>query len=470
MILLNIDKEQHGDYLYQQIYQELKKKILERQFEAHEKLPPKRTLAKQLDVSINTITNAYEQLLAEGYIYAIERSGYYIEEITKFDKHRHVSRNFPEHLKEATENRNGWLSLSHMTADTALFPFKEWLKSERKAIENHQRDLAEINHPQGPYLVRETIAKFIGLSRGVACEPEQIVISAGTQPLMQQLMSIQPEDTTIAMESPGYSRIYTLLSQQLQMPVDLISLDDNGIDIEQVEKSAANFLFVTPSHHFPTGKIMPISRRIELLNWALKEEHRYIIEDDYDSEFKYETDNIPSLQSLDQHDRVIYFGTFSKSLLPTFRISYMVLPPKFLEKYQEKHADLIHYNNTLVLYTLHYFIQSGAYESHLKRMNHYYETKRNLLITELTNVFGDDIFIKDIPAGLHFVAKFNTNKTYEEVELATKELKLEIYSIKRFSLKNEYKHTENIELVIGFAIIKKEDIKEAVARLAKAIY
>ena len=183
MILLNIDKEEHGDYLYQQIYQELKKKILERQFEAHEKLPPKRTLARQLDVSINTITNAYEQLLAEGYIYAIERSGYYIEEITKFDKHRHVSRNFPEHLKEAIENRNGWLSLSHMTADTALFPFKEWLKSERKAIENHQRDLAEINHPQGPYLVRETIAKFIGLSRGVACEPEQIVISAGTQPL-----------------------------------------------------------------------------------------------------------------------------------------------------------------------------------------------------------------------------------------------------------------------------------------------
>src|SRR5699024_4009140 len=380
-----------------------------------------------------------------------ERSGYYIEDITQFvDQHiKHVS--FPEHLKEKNKGKEDWLSLSHMTADISLFPFKDWLKSEKEAINNHSKELAEIGHPQGPYLVRETIARLIGLNRGVTCKPEQIVISAGTQPLMQQLMSTQPNDTTVAMESPGYSRMYSLLSKQLQLPVDFISLDNNGININEVEQSNADFIFVTPSHHFPTGKIMPISRRIELLNWTIKKDNRYIIEDDYDSEFKYQTDNIPSLQSLDQHQRVIYFGTFSKSLLPTFRISYMVLPPQLLEKYREKYADLIHYNNALVLYTIHYFIQSGAYDSHNKRMHNQYELKRTILIQELTNKFDDNIIIKDIPAGLHFVAKFNTIKSYTEIEELANELNLEIYTMKRFSLKNEDNNSDKIELVIGFA-------------------
>lgn len=470
MILLNIDKKQHAGHLYQQIYKELKQKILDRKYHAHEKLPAKRALANQLDVSINTITNAYEQLLEEGYIYSIERSGYYIEDITRFVDYQTKTENLPEHLKEKPKEKEGWLSFSHMTANVDLFPFKDWLKSEKEAIANHQAELAEITHFQGPYQVRKTIAKLIGLNRGVKCDPEQIILSVGTQPLIKQLFSTQPKDTIIAMESPGYSRIFSLLSQQLQLPVDLLSLDANGVNINEVEQSNADFLFVTPSHQFPTGKIMTISRRIELLNWALKKDDRYIIEDDYDSEFKYKTDNIPSLQSLDQHQRVIYLGTFSKSLLPSFRISYMILPPNLLEEYRRKHENLIHYNNTLVLYTLHYFIQSGAYDSHIKRMNHQYDVKRTLLISELTTTFGDDISIKDIPAGLHFVAQFNTKKTYDEIEQAAKDLKLEIYTMRRFHLKEQSDHTENIELVIGFANIKEEDIKEAVARLRQVIY
>ena len=467
--LFNIDKDGDSGYLYQKIYKELKEDILDRKFKTHEKLPAKRILAKQLDISINTVTNAYEQLLAEGYIYTIERSGYYVEEITQFKAPDSQPSRFPEKLREQAADKDGWLSLSHMSADVENFPFKEWLKAERDAISKHAEELAVIGHPQGPYMVRESIAKLISLNRGVHCEPEQIVISAGTQPLVQSLMQLQSKDTTVAMESPGYSRIHSLLVNTLELEVKLMNIDDMGIDINQVEQSGADFLFVTPSHHFPTGKIMPISRRIELLNWASKKDDRFIIEDDYDSEFKYKTNNIPSLQSLDQHQSIIYLGTFSKSLLPTLRISYMVLPPKILEVYREKFSHVINYNNTLSLFTLHYFIQSGAYDRHIKRMNQNYEMKRTLLIDNLHKTFGSKIDIKDIPAGLHFMARFETDKSYEYIEEKAKEYKLEIYTLRRFSLENESKPHNHIELILGFANIKTEDISDAVQRLAKII-
>jgi GntR family transcriptional regulator/MocR family aminotransferase len=234
-------------------------------------------------------------------------------------------------------------------------------------------------------------------------------------------------------------------------------------------KSKINFLFVTPSHQFPTGKIMPISRRIDLLNWSMQSSDRYIIEDDYDSEFKYETDNIPSLQSLDRHQCVIYTGTFSKTMLPGLRISYMILPPDILRQYKKYHADLMQSSNSLALYTLHYFIKTGGYARHIKRMNHHYEMKRKELIKQLRNRFGSSMVIEDIPAGLHFLARFKTKKAYESVEAMAKKEKLEIYSIRRFELENRLKMEGEIQLIIGFANIKAEQIPGAVERLNRVI-
>lgn len=468
MIIL-LDKDNKDAFLYQQIYKIIKQKILKRKIKSHEKLLSKRELANQLEVSVNTVTNAYEQLLAEGYIYSVERSGYFVENITKFSyQMKKPKRRIPDDLKESVEKREDWISLSHMTADVSLFPFKKWVNCQQQAIANHKNELSEIGHPQGPYIVRETISKMITLSRGVVAEPEQIVLSAGTQPLIQQLMAIQSKNTNVALEDPGYSRFYTLL-KRMNIHVQPIQLDNKGISIKEVEGSKANLLFVTPSHQFPTGKIMPISRRIELLNWSTKLSNRFIVEDDYDSEFKYKTDNIPSLQMLDRNDRVIYMGTFSKSLLPSFRISYMVLPPKILREYRKHYADLIQYSNKIALYTLHYFIKSGAYNRHIKRMNHHYQIKRNLLIKQLSNRFQDKIIIKDIQAGVHFVCQFKTMRTYDEIEERLKQRKLEVYTMRRFMLENKYKEKNKIELIIGFASIKTDKIQEAVERLYHVI-
>lgn len=469
MILIKIDKNNPSENLYKQIYNDIKQKILNNKFHVNDKLPSKRQLAESLRVSINTVTHAYEQLLAEGYIYSVERSGYFVEEITKFTNQLDTTIDLPPELKESETESKDVLSLSHMTADISLFPFSKWLRLKRQALSYHEKELTQITHPQGPYTVRKTLAKLIALTRGVTCLPEQIVISAGTQPLIEQLMTIQENQPILAVENPGYSRVYALL-KRLNLDVHPINLDDEGIDVVQIEKSKANFAYVTPSHQFPTGIIMPISRRIELLNWAHKVEGRYIIEDDYDSEFKYETDSIPSLQSLDKQQRVIYIGTFSKSLFPSLRVSYMVLPIHLLKKYRENFSSLMPYNNTLTLYTLHYFIESGAYNRHIKRMNKLYETKRTILIQELEKTFGHLIKINDIPAGLHFTAVFKTDKNYDTIEQRAVEYQLEIYTLRRFLLTKIDENNGSIKLIIGFANITQEDIPEAVNRLYKILY
>jgi GntR family transcriptional regulator/MocR family aminotransferase len=470
MFFLTLDKSKGEEkYIYQQIYGGIKNAIFAGELQSNEKLPSKRNLAKELDVSVNSVTNAYEQLLAEGYIYSLERKGYYVENIAQFIiKDDQQQNKLPPDLKEKMADREGWLSLSHMTADISSFPFKEWMKYQEKAIKNHKIELSEITHPQGPYLVRKSIARLIKLTRGIHCEPEQIVIGAGTQLLIRNLMGMQNAETIVAIEDPGYSRFYTML-KKMELDVRPIPLDEEGIDIQQIETSQARFVFVTPSHQFPTGKIMPISRRIELLNWSVQQENRYIVEDDYDSEFKYETDNIPSLQSLDRNQRVIYTGTFSKTMLPGLRISYMVLPPDMLREYRLHNADLIQDSNTLGLYTLHYFIENGDYNRHVKRMNHQYEMKRKLLIKQLQTTFGNSVDIEDIPAGLHFLAYFHTSRSYEEIEKRAAQEKLEIYSMKRFMLSKTETVNESVGLVIGFANIQEDQIPEAVERLSRVI-
>lgn len=472
MMLINIDRQNTKDHIYQQIYREIKNTILENKLSPSEKLPSKRRLAKELGVSINSVTNAYEQLLAEGYIYTMERKGYYVEDIKQFMSPHELSvrPDFPEDLKEKTvDHQGGWISLSHISTDISMFPFNEWIKCEKMAIKYHAEELAKVSHPQGPYLVRQTIARLIAVSRGVICEPEQVIIGPGTQPLLWQIMNMLPRGITTAIEDPGYARLYEQLKDTNHHVIP-IPLDEKGIDMNRVEELNPSLLIITPSHQFPTGIIMPISKRLEILNWTVNHKHTYIVEDDYDSEFKYGTDNIPSLQSLDRHQRVIYTGTFSKTIMSGLRISYFVLPPDLLREYRRKYSNWIQGSNTLSLYTLHYFIESGEYTKHIKRMNNSYEQKRELLVKELKNRFKEDIYISDIRAGLHFLAEFKTNHTYEDVSEKAIQKKLEIYPLTRFMLDGQLVETGKIVLVIGFASIASPEIPEAVQRLYEIFY
>ncbi|EZH65490.1 GntR family transcriptional regulator [Bacillaceae bacterium JMAK1] len=468
MITFQIDRTRSKTYLYQQLYEQLKQAILQKDLKAHDKLPSKRELAGNVSVSFNSVNAAYQQLVAEGYVYAKERMGYFVEEITMFEvEPNEALQELPSHLREDEKTKEHIASFSHMSADHASFPLDSWLKCEQQALKAERKQLENYVHPQGLYTVRQTLARFLRLTRGVKCRPEQIVLGSGTQQLLRQLSSIMNPDTTYGIEEPGYQRLRHLLESE-ERSVAYIPLDDQGISVSHLEKSHVSTVITTPSHQFPTGIIMPISRRIELLNWAATNEDRYIIEDDYDSEFIYDADAVPSLQSLDGSNRVIYTGTFSKSLLPGLRISYMVLPIPLLEKYRDKLAFLMSSCSTLAQLTLQRFIETGEYQKHIKKMTKLYRMRRERLIEELERAFERTIKITGANSGLHFVATFKSERGEQEILERAKALGLEVYGTSRF-YQQAFMSTQT-SLVIGFARLNEELMERAVTTLKEAVF
>ncbi|MFX3619504.1 MAG: PLP-dependent aminotransferase family protein [Sporolactobacillus sp.] len=470
MISPTVSSENRSDYKYRQIYKNLKREILLRHFLPDQKLPSKRELAKSLNVSVNSISGAYQQLLAEGYIYAIERKGFFVEKLDAIPVSENQEKMLNADLIETPRSRQDWLSFSHMSIDRTLFPFDAWMKGEHKALKLWKNTLDDdpATYPQGIYSVRRSISQLLSITRGVKCFPEQIILGSGTQVLIQILSGLFDKNTLFAMEDPGYQRIYHLLCT-LNIPVETIKLDKKGISLDDLKQADPKIVYVTPSHQFPTGIVMPISRRIQLLNWAGKQQGRYIIEDDYDSEFKYQTDSIACLQGLDTFNRVIYLGSFSKSLLPGFRLSYMILPEQLLRAARERYSFLMQTCNVLAQITLQQFIDSGDYHKHIKSMRQIYESRRIRLIEEMAKCFGDKMKIYGINAGLHFLAKFETDLTMQEIVSRASDEKLELYSFERCILKENY-FTNKPTFIIGFANLPTEQIPLAVQRLHQAIY
>jgi len=468
MLELSLSSD-HSKYKYRQIYDSLKEMIISGKIPRDYKLPSKRELAKDLNVSVNSVATAYEQLIAEGYVHTIEKKGYYTEAINTYNPESMGAEELTESLKENKTRKRYQYSLSHMTVNSRFFPYKKWMSFQKNVIANHQFDISQLNHPQGPLEVREAIKNLISVTRGINCFAEQIVIGTGTQPLISQLIDMFEPEVKVGIENPGYSRVRDMLNDK-GINVVNIPLDSEGVDIESMREEDTTIQFLTPSHQFPLGIIMPISKRIDLLNWVSEKSDRYIIEDDYDSEFKYGTDNIPSLQSLDKNQKVIYMGTFSKTLLPSFRISYMILPLKLLELYKDKYRYWLQGNDSLQLYTLKYFIESGEYSRYVKKMNNYYENNRTILIDSLRTHFKNKIEIVDVPAGLHFIAKFKTDNSYDAIKLRAEENSLELYDIRRFSTGYVANDDAWKEYVLGFANLDTEEVDKIVKTLYKVVF
>ncbi|MDQ7111463.1 MULTISPECIES: PLP-dependent aminotransferase family protein [Staphylococcus] len=459
-------QRESGQFIYRQLYSQLKEDILAFKYESHEKLPSKRDMSQHLNISVNSVKAAYEQLLAEGYIYTEERKGYFIEPLEKLiiDPNAQISLNVQEQQIEDAYD----YSFSHMSTDISAFPVEVWTKLVKRVFENYDHELSSIPQIKGPIELRQSIAKLVSYQRGIQCHPEQIVIGSGTNILLTKLIQLLPDEIKIAVENPGYSRFRTLI-RQTTAQLKPIALDHKGISIEAIKQAQPDATIVTPSHQFPMGIIMPVSRRIDLLNWA-SQTQSYIIEDDYDSEFKYETDNIPSLFSFDKNERVIYLGTFSKTLMPGLRMSYMILPINLVKQFDHYNLNMIPDFSTIHALTLNLMIKEGYYEKYVKKMHQIYGKKRETLITHLSNTFTNNIRIKDTRAGLHFIVEVNTPFSYQEIESRAKEMKLELYTLNRFSVKALEKNSSYKTLIIGFSKIKQEQIPQAVQRLKEVIW
>ena len=317
--------------LYIQLYSYIRDEITSNRIEKGTKLPSIRSLAKHLNISKITVDNAYQQLIVEGYIESKPKSGMYVLEIEQdllsHSKIKEIS------FKTETNSQNYMYDFNH-SIDALGFDFKIWRKLSAQIFDSSSSELLQSGDRQGEWELRQEITKYLRGSRGVLCTPDQIVITSGTQNSLQLICHLTNyKDKSIAVEDPGWPTARFIFNNN-GFKVTPIPLDSHGVSLNHLKRSKSKLLYVTPSHQYPAGIVMPITRRLKLLQWA-RNTDSFIIEDDYNSEFRYGGKPIPALQGLADSSHVIYLGTFSRSLAPSLRISYMVLPSQFMEKYKE---------------------------------------------------------------------------------------------------------------------------------------
>ena len=396
-------KKSPGVPLYEALYRCIRGDILSGKLAPGEKLPSKRALAQNLEVSKITVEGAYNQLLAEGYIRSAEKIGYFVEEI-------HGVR--PAVHPAPTQEEMDDLPVDLTGSYPEKFPFSVWSRLQREVMLDYGDRLLAHLPPQGYPELRTAIAEHLLQFRGMAVDPENILIGAGTDFLYNLLIQLLGRDKTYAVEDPGYGKIRQIYAAGGVRCMG-VALDEKGVRTECL--GSARVLHISPSHHFPTGRVTPVARRQELLRWA-EERDGYIIEDDYDSEFRFDAHPMPAMYSLDRGGRVIYMNTFSRTLAPSIRISYMILPPVLMERFRR---ELSFYSGTVSSfeqYTLARFLSGGWFEKHINRMRKFYRTRRNRVIGMLENSpFADRVTIMEQDAGLHFLLRVDTVRSDREL-------------------------------------------------------
>lgn len=448
--------------LYNQLYEYIKSEIRSGRMEYNDKLPSKRKLSAYLNISQNTIQTAYDQLIEEGYIVAVPKKGFFVSPLDNIlDLNLKSVINSIEEIAAMDELE---YDFSYHGVDHESFPFSIWRRLTKEAINEYDLDLLKPGSSQGSRELRISIAKYLRHSRGVNCSPEEIVISSGTESLFQILIQLLGQEYVYGIENPGYEKL-NLLFKSNNAKFKTIDIDAKGMKIEEIEKSGVDILCITPAHQFPSGGIMPVTRRIKILNWAYENENRYIIEDDYDSEFKYSGKPIPALFGLDTYDRVIYMGSLSKSLSPSIRVSYMVLPEILLKKYREKLSFIVCPVPTIEQKVLQSFIEYGHFERHINRMRNIYKRKREVLVGELADYIGK-VDVLGADAGLHLLLRVNNGMSEEELVKKAFEVGVGVYGISKYYY--DKSSLDSVSTVLlGYAGMEDEDIRKAIGKLLR---
>ena len=464
MIILNFDNKSKVP-LYIQIYSEIKELIKNKILKANEKLPSKKDFIDYYNISQNTIQNALYLLLEEGYIFSIERKGYFVSDIENLIVHN-VKIESKIKFKEKDKIH---YDFSYSGVDSKSLAKTIFKRITRDIYDEENDDLLFQGHIQGDLLLRKSICEYLSQSRGFKVEAEQLIISSGTEYLFYIIFKLF-NNKIYGLENPCH-KMFKELFLTNNVSFKAISLDEAGIMIEELKKYNVNVVYVTPSHQFPTGTIMGISRRTELLNWANENPNHYIVEDDYDSEFKYTGRPIPALKANDINDKVIYLGSFSKSISPAIRVSYLVLPKVLLNIYQKKLPYFICPVPTLNQKILYRFIKDGYFVKHINKMRTLYKKKREFLVNTIKNysseILNKEIHIQGADAGLHLVIKLN-KKINEKVFLkeCLKE-SLQLYSLEEYYL--EEIHNETSSLLLGYANLTNKEIEEGIILLLQIL-
>lgn len=455
-----------SDSLYEHLYKCLKKDIIDRKIKPGEKLPSKRTFAKNLGISVITIENAYDQLMGEGYVYSIPKKGYYVADIGSIVAGKTLTVDH-ENLSMTSDEDRYLADFSSNRINLKQFPFSVWSKILRECLLDYQEELLVKPPSGGALMLRTAIANHLREFRDMVVDPEQIIIGAGTEYLYGQIVQLLGQNQIYGVENPGFpktSQVYEVCGATVKH----ISLDEDGICVRELEQEKVQVAHISPSHQFPTGKITPISRRYELLGWASKDENRYIIEDDYDSEFRMTGKPIPTLKSIDVNEKVIYMNTFSKSIANTVRISYMVLPKHLMDLYYRKMSFYSCPVPSLIQLSVARFIQGKYFEKHLNRLRNFYRKQRDFLLEEIKQSdMAPYVQIKEADAGLHFLIHLNIS--CDDLEFCGI---LERKGIKLCALSEYYQKSERVskhDFLMNYSSLSEEQIKKAIKIMSKEV-
>lgn len=462
MIYINIDRKSNNS-LSSQIYNAIKESVLLGIIQPGEKLPSSRELSKYLNVARNVVIESYEQLIAEGYSYSKNGSGTYICEGVQFQRVETVNTS-----KQINANKcpdSNIISFRTGIPDLAAIPIKKWAQLYQKIALNIRPSQLDYQDSFGDYKLRTQLSLYLNRARGACTSPENILITNGAAQSFDLLCRLVPRNDYALVENPlSYGILHTLKTNHVKM--QSINVDEQGMVTSElpVNRLKPKLIFSTPSHQFPTGVILPAGRRIEMIKYSQRH-NIYIVEDDYDSEFRFDGSPIQSMQYLDP-ERVIYVGTFSKTLMPALRIGYMVLPTSLCEKMKEAKfvADL--HSPILEQLTLADFLETGHFESHIRKMRKLYLKKRNHLVYWLNNTFGENVKISGAEAGLHLVASFD-NICFDKALMQKIEANgIQIATVDKHCLSAKTKAHYEHSLIFGYGNTTIEDIEKGVIILS----
>lgn len=451
--------------LYRSLYLQLREQIQQGQRPVGEKLPSKRKLAEQLKISVNTVDSAYSQLEAEGFVQSSPRRGFFVLDAGMLPQAADRPQ-APAPVLEDAPTAPVWrvdFSPSGMARDQ--FPFGVWRRLMKNAFNEYDERLLRRTEPQGDPGLRRAVADYLYRARGVVCTPEQIIIGAGTDNLLLILAYILPDAFLLAVENPLYNNAHALF-RRLGHPVSLLTVGKEGVALSDLPARDQAVVYITPSHQYPLGYAMPIGQRTALLRWSGFGQQRYIIEDDYDSEFRYQSRPIPSLQSIDRQGRVIYLGTFSRSVAPALRISYMVLPEALLERYRESYRGYASTVSGFEQTVLRQFMLEGRFETHVNRMRIFYKNRRQCLVEALAPMASWAELLGEA-AGHHLTLRISNGMDETALVEAAAEKGVKVYPVSPYFLEavpEEYRST----VLLGFGGLGDEEIRLGAALLLKA--